>query len=52
MISGSLIINGLRIESGDFHLVSGGIAHPELAAPDGALFYIRGELGFRPVNQG
>jgi anti-sigma factor ChrR (cupin superfamily) len=44
MLAGVVLINGHRIEAGDVHLVPAGIAHPVLEAPDGALFYVRGEI--------
>lgn len=44
MLDGELLINGMPLTAGDFHLVPAGIDHPELTAPRGALFYISGEL--------
>lgn len=44
MLAGVVLINGHRIEAGDVHLVPAGVAHPVLESPDGALFYVRGEI--------
>jgi anti-sigma factor ChrR (cupin superfamily) len=44
MLAGAVLINGHRIEAGDVHLVPAGVAHPVLESPEGALFYVRGEI--------
>ncbi len=49
VLEGALVMNGLRIEKGDFQMVPAGVAHPVMYAPEGALFYIRGELSLRPA---
>lgn len=44
MLGGELVINGLALTAGDFHMVPAGIEHPELRSPNGALFYICGQM--------
>lgn len=49
VLEGALVVNGMRMEKGDFQMVPAGVAHPTMYAPEGALFFIRGELSLKPA---
>lgn len=48
MISGEVVIAGLRLAAGDYQLAPKGRRHPAISSPTGGLVYIRAAIRRRP----
>ena len=44
MLEGEAWVGDLYLKAGDYHVISGGMVHPEIRSDGGGLVYVRGEI--------